>query len=62
MTKRYQFESKQKMEATMAVLSKLGVVGAWTNIGERSCRYFDNKARVWRDFIAYDAERFCIPA
>lgn len=58
MAKRFQFESKQQMENTMSRLSSDGKVGAWNNVGDRSCRYFDEKARVWRDFIGFDAERF----
>lgn len=62
MNKIFKFQNKAAMASAMGALHLAGVVGAWTDKGETSCRYFDAAAKVWRDFIVFDAHRFGVAA
>lgn len=44
--------------ATMAPLVAAGKIGAWNSTQAGYVRYLDVAARVWRDFIQFDAVRF----
>lgn len=57
MSKRVKF-TEQEAIALMSRLHEKGIISGWSITKSGYVRYFENTARVWRDFISYDLTRW----